>query len=143
MDLSQLLAASAATEAFKTELRAYAEGHAVSRIQVARRAPSIKVLRVLCQLLWAEPDLPVEDVFIQGRSGCSDFIGRLSVRTTTGIHQFEFAWDCGWRAEQEAWRDAYGFPDQIRAAQEYGWRCFRIWRRSDDSDDRLSEAMAS
>jgi hypothetical protein len=25
--------------------------------------------------------------------------------------------------------DYFGFPDQVRAAQEFDWRCFRRWER--------------
>jgi hypothetical protein len=40
----------------------------------------------------------------------------------------EFAWDCRWRAQQQGWVDAFGFPDQIRAADEFGWNCFQHWQ---------------
>ena len=33
-----------------------------------------------------------------------------------------------WRAEQQGWVDAFGFPDQIRAADEFGWNCFHRWQ---------------
>lgn len=139
MDLHQLLAASAASPAFKADVLAYAAGKPAPRIQLARRSPSVKVMRVLSQLLAAESELVIEEVCVDGRSGCADFIGLLAVRTPTQIHQFEFAWDCGWRAEQENWRDAFGFPDQIRAAQEFGWRCFRHWREVSSASDSATE----
>ena len=38
-----------------------------------------------------------------------------------------FHWDCKWRALQEGWTDYFGFPDQVRAAREFGHDCFRLW----------------
>ena len=43
---------------------------------------------------------------------------------------FSFTWCCRWRAEQEGWKDYFGFPDQIRAAREFGWDCFQRWSES-------------
>jgi hypothetical protein len=41
--------------------------------------------------------------------------------------RFAFTWCCAWRAEQEGWRDCFGFWDQARAAREFGYRCFSRW----------------
>ncbi|HEX8695519.1 MAG TPA: hypothetical protein VF746_24110, partial [Longimicrobium sp.] len=38
-----------------------------------------------------------------------------------------FVWDCKWKAEQHGWHDYFGFPDQGRAAREFGYDCFRAW----------------
>ena len=38
-----------------------------------------------------------------------------------------FHWDCKWRAQQQGWVDYFGFPDQTRAAREFGFDCFRSW----------------
>ena len=65
---------------------------------------------------------------IDGRSGCSDFVGTVTVEGGGDARLIEFAWDCRWRAEQQGWVDAYGFPDQIRAADEFGWNCFHRWQ---------------
>ena len=48
-------------------------------------------------------------------------------REMEGERQVRFHWDCKWRAQQEGWVDYFGFPDQIRAAREFGWRCFERW----------------
>lgn len=93
-----------------------------------RAAPPIKVLRVVAQLLEQHPDLVIAAVSIDGRSGCADFTGTLHVETSDGPRVFAFAWDCAWRARQEGWTDCFGFPDQIRAASAFEWRCFREWR---------------
>lgn len=122
-----VLERSRATESFVLALRRFAEGHDVAAIELVRRAPRIKVLRVLAQLLHAAPDLPIERVRLDGRSGCSDFAGTIEVETAHGVRRFDFVWDCRWRAEQEGWRDWLGLPDQIRAAEEFGWRCFAVW----------------
>ena len=66
---------------------------------------------------------------LRGRSGCSDFVGTVHVHTAHGPRVYEFAWDCRWRAEQEGWTDCFGLPDQIRAAQEYDWKCFERWQQ--------------
>jgi hypothetical protein len=42
--------------------------------------------------------------------------------------KFDFVWDCQWRAVQQGWTDHFGLPDQIRAAREFGWRCFQHWQ---------------
>ncbi len=85
-------------------------------------------MRLLAQLLASEPDLAVERVRVDATAGCADFVGVLEVECEDGSRRFEFAWDCRWRAQQEGWTDAFGFPDQIRAANQFGWRCFRLWR---------------
>jgi hypothetical protein len=82
---------------------------------------------VLTQLLHAHPDLPVERVRVSGQSGCSDFTGELVAVAGDVEHRFAFRWCCAWRAEQEGWRDCFGFWDQARAAREYGFRCFSQW----------------
>ena len=130
-DLSQILNASSATPEFKADVVAFAEHRAAARIEAARHAPRVKVLRVLTQLLAAEPGLAVERVRVDGASGCSDFRGTVAVAVAVPgepERTFEFVWDCQWRAIQEGWKDAFGLPDQIRAAQTFEWRCFAHWR---------------
>jgi hypothetical protein len=129
MELSDLLADSAATPEFVSDVLAYAAGATSERVHLVRRSPPVKVLRVLAQLLHVEPHLPIGSVSIDARSSCSSFDGRLDVHTAQAIHHYEFSWDCQWRAMEEGWTDFFGFPDQIRAASEFGWRCFRIWER--------------
>jgi hypothetical protein len=122
-----LLGFARATSAFKNDIVRYADGLLSDRIRTVRHAPRIKVLRVLAQLLSAQPELEIEHVLIDAWSGCSDFRGVIVVATRDSVHGFRFRWDCSWRAEQEGWFDAFQLPDQIRAAQEFGWRCFSEW----------------
>lgn len=131
MELHELLERSRATDAFKSDVRAFAAREPVSRIQSVRRDPRVKVVRVLSQLLAAEPDLAIEQVTLDAHSGCSDFHGTVTVTHAAGISVFEFAWCCSWRAKEEGWVDWFGLPDQIRAAREFDWQCFQIWERRD------------
>lgn len=143
MELTTLLAACAASDEFKGDLLGFIAGGSATRIHLARRAPSIKVLRVLTQLLHAEPSLVIERVTIDALSTCSAFDGRLDAHTAADIYHFDFRWDCQWRAEEEGWTDAFGFPDQIRAADEFGWRCFRTWRRAGITSAEPPTALVS
>jgi hypothetical protein len=126
-ELELILAESRADEHFKSAVRNYCRGSGGERIRVEGMAPPIKVQRLLAHMLATEAHLPIERVTLRGRSGCSDFVGRVQVQTTTETHVYDFVWDCRWRAEQEGWTDCFGFPDQIRAAREYDWRCFERW----------------
>jgi hypothetical protein len=144
MNIDHIVGASSATEAFKRDVRAFtATGHA-ERIVVLPRAPRIKVLRVLAQLLSTEPELAVEAVRVSGVSGCADYTGTLEVEGAGGIRSFQFSWDCAWRAREERWTDCFGFPDQIRAASEFEWRCFRVWKegREQEAESGKEEAGA-
>ena len=127
MELNAIIDASAATAEFKTDARRYLlTGHA-PRIQLTTKVPSIKVRRLLAQLLSAEPALSVSRVQIEARAGCADLVGAIDVEATEAVRRFEFVWDCRWRAEQEGWTDCFGLPDQVRAARVFDWRCFRQW----------------
>ena len=79
MDIEELLARSAATEAFKADVRSYLAHQNVPTIEVLRHSPRVKVQRLLTQLLHAEGHLPIERVSIDALSGCSDFRGTVSV----------------------------------------------------------------
>ena len=132
MDLEPILARSRAAEPFKAAVRSVAANpygylHAGGRVSCSRPAPSVKVLRVLTQLLHAQPDIAIERVRVEGTSGCSDFVGTVAAETAHEVWIFDFAWCCRWRAEVEGWHDDFGGPDQIRAAREFGWRCFERW----------------
>ena len=126
-DLEQLLANSNADEAFKEAVRVYYATGSSGLIRIEGFAPKVKVRRLLAHILSSEANLPIERIALRARSGCSDFTGTVSVHTAAGSKSYEFIWDCRWRAEQEGWVDCFGFPDQIRAAQEYDWRCFQRW----------------
>ena|SRR5437773_11458146 len=127
-ELEHMLARSRAADEFKKAVRSFCEGARAEHIRVEGVAPPIKVRRVLTHILATEPHLPIERIALRARSGCSDFIGTVHVQTATETRVFEFVWDCRWRAEQEGWTDCFGYPDQMRAAREYDWRCFQHWR---------------
>jgi len=126
-DLLPFLDAAAAHPEFKRDVLSYVRGGNAERIQVDGHAPRVKVERVLTQFLSAHPGLEAERMSLRGRSGCSDFTGELVAVTPHGEHRVRFTWCCAWRAEQEGWRDCFGFWDQQRAAREFGWDCFREW----------------
>ncbi len=126
-DLLPLLDAAAAHPDFKSGVLAYVRGGSTPHIELDGHAPRVKVERVLAQLFHAHPELPVQRVRVRGRSGCSDFTGEVTVFAAGAEHRFAFTWCCAWRAEQEGWRDCFGFWDQARAAREFGFRCFSRW----------------
>lgn len=127
--MDSVLLGSSATAPFKADVAAYFSGNNSERVKVESYVPHVKVRRLLTQLLNREPTLEIEHVVIRGSSGCSDFVGSVDVYTSTEPQVFEFVWDCRWRAQSEGWVDYFGFPDQMRAAQEFDWECFRRWER--------------
>lgn len=126
MNLEPLLAASGATDDFKDSVRQYSTQGKAPLVE-AGFAPQIKVLRVLAHLLDVEPTLRLERVRITGRAGCSDFRGSIEAHADGVVKHWTFVWCCKWRAVEEGWVDCFGFPDQTRAAREYGYRCFATW----------------
>jgi hypothetical protein len=123
-----ILSRSCATDRFKSDVLAFSTRADSPSITLVRTVPRIKVIRLINQLLHAHPEWAVERLQIDARSGCSDFVGTVTVEGGGETRVVEFAWDCRWRAEQQGWVDAYGFPDQIRAADEFGWNCFQHWQ---------------
>jgi hypothetical protein len=126
-DLIPYLDAAAAHPEFKAEVLTFVRGGSAERIELESFAPRVKVERVLTQLLHAHPELEIERVRLRAQSGCSDFSGELVAIAGEVEHRFTFTWCCAWRAEQEGWKDYYGFWDQGRAAREFGWKCFSRW----------------
>lgn len=127
--MESVACSSRATHDFKADLLTFLSGQQSLRVKVESYVPRVKVRRLLTQLLAVEPALEIEEVVIRGSSGCSDFVGSVDVRTATGAHVFDFTWCCRWRAENEGFVDYFGFPDQMRAAQEFDWQCFQRWER--------------
>lgn len=125
---TQILSRSSASARFKADLASYSAYAEPATITLTRNVPRIKVIRLVNHLLNAHPEWAIERLHIDARSGCSDFVGTVTVEGAGESRSFEFAWDCRWRAEQQGWLDAYGFPDQIRAADEFGWNCFERWQ---------------
>ena len=129
MELLALLDQSRATQAFKADVREYVAHRPAPRVATVRPAPRVKVLRLLMQLLHAEHHVAIDRVRVEGVSGCSDFRGTIAVEAEGEWRAYRFVWCCHWRASEQQWQDAFGFPDQIRAAREFDWRCFEEWRR--------------
>jgi len=137
--LALLLDASRARHALKADVAAFASHRVATRVQVVGYAPRTKVLRVLCQLLAAHPELEIDEVRLRGVSGCSDFRGEIMA---TVYHDgearelaWDFVWDCRWRARQAGYLDLLGYPDQSRAAREFDWQCFAEWAPRDAPAD--------
>ena len=130
-ELEQILAKSRAADPFKADVRAFCATGKATRIRIDGYIPPVKVQRLIKQMLSSEPELPIERIAVQGASGCSDFVGTVELRTVSVTHVYDFGWCCRWRAIEEGWTDYFGFPDQIRAAQEFDWRCFHTWKRMD------------
>ena len=126
-ELASLLTESKATDAFKSDVIRYLETGEAERVEIRGYAPRVKVARLLKHRLFNHPELDIEQVSVMGQSGCSDFVGRVELATAAGFKAFEFVWCCRWRAEEEGWLDYFGFPDQMRAAREFDWRCFKVW----------------
>jgi hypothetical protein len=127
-DLAELLAESRASDAFKADVIRFLTAGSADRLNVRGFAPRVKVARLIKHMLANHPELDIEHVALEGQSGCSDFAGTVRVATSSETRVFDFVWCCRWRAEQEGWVDYFGFPDQMRAAREYDWRCFRVWQ---------------
>lgn len=127
-ELATLLSESRASSEFKFDVLGFVHSGSAERILIRGYAPRIKVARLLKHVLASHPELEIESVDLTAQSGCSDFVGTVQLGTSDGLRTFDFHWCCRWRAEQEGWTDYFGFPDQMRAAREFDWRCFRVWR---------------
>ena len=112
---------SAALDAFRTS------GRPNERISFDRLSPPVKVERTLTRALVEYPAHAIESIEVRGSSGCEFYRGTAIIRTATEERHIRFHWDCKWKAEQQGWTDYFGFPDQARAAREFGWDCFRTW----------------
>jgi hypothetical protein len=124
--LETLLENSAAHPAFKEAVLNLRDGkNPGTSIVYNPGAPPVKVLRVIQKLLEMEPQREITRVELQAQSGCSDFSGQI--RINGGELVIDFVWDCAWRAQQQGWTDAFGYPDQIKAARTYGYQCFEKW----------------
>jgi hypothetical protein len=131
MSLKHYLQQSRASEPFRSAVDEFLRtGRANDRLVFDRHAPAVKVERTLIKVLVEYPHLEIESIEIRGSSGCEYFRGDLLVRAGDREHEVAFHWDCRWKAEEHGWHDYFGFPDQIRAAREFGWDCFRAWQES-------------
>ncbi len=123
--LEQLLEQSQAAPEFKEAVRRFRDGERSERIVATAGSPPIKVLRLLMKLLEAVPELPMERVRIEARSGCATYEGIVEVQPQG--RKFRFCWDCAWRARESGVINRWGFVDQAAAAQQFGYQCFRYF----------------
>jgi hypothetical protein len=134
----EYLERSRATAPFLDALRAFARnGAANERVAFGPYSPPVKVGRTITKMLELYPELPIERVEIEGSSGCEYFAGKLVIHALDGERTVRFHWDCKWRAQKEGWVDYFGFPDQTRAAREFGHDCFREWAEAGSTEDAL------
>lgn len=141
MHLAVILDESAATPAFKAAVLSVRARTRTPLVVAERPIPHVKIVRLLTHLLEVERDLEITAVRIIANSGCSDLTGMIDVECIDGARRFSFAWDCAWRAEAMGWTDCFGFPDQMRAAREYDWRCFKSWEAAGEMrDERFATA---
>ncbi|HEX8361087.1 MAG TPA: hypothetical protein VF613_13325 [Longimicrobium sp.] len=129
MTTADLAPQSRASHAFLSALSAFrATGRPNERISFDRLSPPVKVERTLAKVMVEYPDLAIESIEVRGSSGCEFYRGTAVIRTAAEERHVRFHWDCKWRAEQQGWTDYFGFPDQTRAAREFGYDCFRVWQ---------------
>jgi hypothetical protein len=129
MTTADLAPQSRASHAFLSALSTFrATGRPNERISFDRLSPPVKVERTLAKVMVEYPDLAIESIEVRGSSGCEFFRGTAVIRTAAEERHVRFHWDCKWRAEQQGWTDYFGFPDQTRAAREFGYDCFRTWQ---------------
>ena len=128
MNSHDFLAASRATQPFRDAAERFLrDGRSNDRVAFDYHCPPVKVERALAMALKEYPHLPIESIEVRGVSGCEYFRGVLVLEAASERRHVAFHWDCKWRAEQLGWRDYFGFPDQARAAREFGYDCFRAW----------------
>lgn len=123
--LHDLLARSAASEAFKAAVLAFCAGKSSERITCSSYTPPIKALRVIMKLLETLKDEPIERVAIEGRTGCATFTGTITVQP--GGKRYSFLWDCAWRAAMNKVKNRWGTIDQGEAARTFGYQCFKYF----------------
>lgn len=128
MSIQHYLGLSAASAPFRSAVGEFLRtGRPNDRVVFDRGSPPVKVERTLTKALVEYPGLPIESIEVRGSSGCEYFRGELTLVAGGASRTVQFHWDCRWRAEENGWHDYFGFPDQIRAAREHGWDCFRDW----------------
>ncbi len=124
--LNERLEQSNANDSFKEAVINFVEGHETNLIKYSLGSPRIKIVRVLMKLLEEFHEEPISYVNIQASSDCSRYYGSLIFGPNNT--KVKFDWDCGWKAEQEGFRTWYGQPDQLKAAELFGYQCFREFK---------------
>jgi len=130
--LKTLLEASAATDTFKKAVENFENGLDSDCIAHSADSPKVKVLRVIMKLIDTYPQEKISKVNISGQSSCSGYAGKLSFEPA-GV-EIEFDWDCYWKAEKEGMTTWYGQPDQLKAAQKFGYQCFKKFASPETTD---------
>jgi hypothetical protein len=126
MTILEYLERSAATDSFRAALADFVRtGRSGDTIRFGYGCPPVKVERTITKVLEEYPGFPLESIEVDGASGCEFFRGTAILRGAGEERRVRFWWDCKWRAQQEGWTDWFGFPDQTRAAREFGHDCFR------------------
>ena len=128
MKIFDLLDGSSATEPFRDAVQRFVrDGRPNELLAFNRECPAVKVERTLVRALEEYPALQVESIVIHGSSGCEFFRGWMDVHTPNEVRRVSFHWDCKWKAQEMGWHDYFGVPDQMRAAREFPYACFRAW----------------
>ncbi|MDX1973204.1 MAG: hypothetical protein SFY68_11800 [Candidatus Sumerlaeia bacterium] len=125
-----LLNSSSSTPEFQLVLRDFEKlGYSNSpALRYNSGSPAVKVGRFLQQLLETYPEWKITTVEVEAQSGCSDYHGFAEVGLANGEKKrIRFTWDCAWKAEQEGLKTFFGTPDQQKAAQLFGYRCFQVF----------------
>lgn len=124
MDIKNFLNNSKATKEFKESVNDFLNGGKSDLIKYNLTAPRVKVERTLTKIVEELQDLPISKVEIDGSSGCEYFRGTAKIWAEEEL-SIDFEWNCLWKAEEEGYKDYFGMPDQIRAAREFGYDCFK------------------
>ncbi len=127
--LQELLDNSSATETFKDTLRDFfSRPQPNNRICYPSGTPALKIVRTIMKLLQEFPQIPFDSVHINARSGCATFKGEIAIEPQN--RKFKFLWDCQWRAQESGLTNAWGMPDQVKAAQDFGYQCFQYFEEN-------------
>ncbi len=138
--IRDLLERSRATDEFREALESFLRtGRSAGAVTFDAGSPPVKVERTIAKALEEYPGLPIEAIEIRGISGCEFYRGVATITAGGEARVVRFVWDCKWKAQEMGWTDYFGFPDQGRAAREFGHACFRTW----DEEKRLRVQMAS
>ena len=126
MTILEYLKRSAATEEFRAAIADFVRtGRSSQTVRFGYGCPAVKVERTITKVLEEYPELPLESIEVEGSSGCEFFRGTATLRAAGEQRRVRFWWDCKWKAQEQGWTDWFGFPDQTRAAREFGHDCFR------------------
>jgi hypothetical protein len=128
MPITDALSRSGSTDAFRVGVEQFLRSCQPNDLVVFDfRCPPVKVERTVHKILVSFPDLPIERITLDATSGCEFFRGRATIDAGEQSVSVRFEWNCRWKAEQMGWADWFGLPDQMRAAREFGYDCFRVW----------------